>query len=107
MPVTSAAERGTDPVLNIAISAPGLTALGVGASVLAGFAPEFVAGMTDATRSRILGDVGNNAPARWRWGGPATPPVHMVAMLFAADDRQLATAYASLSAALPPLGSWR
>ena len=84
--LTSAAERGTAPVLNIAITAAGLVALGLDASVVAEFAPEFVAGMTDTTRSRILGDVGDNSPAGWRWGGPATPPVHLVAMLFATDD---------------------
>lgn len=102
--VTSAAERSPRPVLNVALTAGGLAALGVPPGVLAGFAPEFVSGMADATRSRVLGDVGESAPANWRWGGPATPPIHMIAMLFATDDGELAPVQSSLSAELAAAG---
>ena len=102
--LTSAADRSTAPVLNLAITAAGLLALGLDASIVAEFAPEFVTSMTDTTRSRMLGDVGDNSPAGWRWGGPPTPPVHLVAMLFATDDSQLTSAQASLAAALRSAG---
>jgi Dyp-type peroxidase family len=102
--VASAGERGPGPALNVALTAGGLAALGVPPGVLTGFAPEFVAGLADPTRSRVLGDVGENAPTGWRWGGPATPPVHLVAMLFAADDGELSSAHSSLSADLSTAG---
>ena len=72
-------------VLQIAFSADGLRELGVPASVLSAFAPEFVAGLgTDANRARRLGDVGDNDPARWEWGGPGGDGVpHVLVMVFA------------------------
>jgi deferrochelatase/peroxidase EfeB len=72
-------------VLQIAFTAAGLRELGLPAQVTQAFAPEFVAGLgTDANRARRLGDVGNNDPARWAWGGPgaeATP--HVLVMVYA------------------------
>ena len=38
--------------------------------------------MTEESRSRRLGDVGDNAPSKWRWGGPGKVP-HLVVMFFA------------------------
>jgi Dyp-type peroxidase family len=62
--------------LHVAISADGLRALGLPASVLAGFSAEFLSGMAgDAQRSRRLGDVGANAPANWDWGARDVPDV--------------------------------
>jgi deferrochelatase/peroxidase EfeB len=83
-PITSAAERIPPPstALQVAFTAPGLQSLGIPASVLAGFSPEFLAGMTEASRSRRLGDVGRNAPSQWEWGVSAGMP-HLVAMFFA------------------------
>ncbi len=71
--------------LQVAFTAAGLRALGLPAEVTATFAPEFVAGLgTDANRARRLGDVGNNDPARWAWGGPGegTMP-HALVMAYA------------------------
>ena len=72
-------------LLQIAFSAAGLRELGVPAHVTAAFAPEFVAGLgTDANRARRLGDVGNNDPAHWEWGGPAEEAVpHVLVMVYA------------------------
>jgi deferrochelatase/peroxidase EfeB len=72
-------------VLQIAFSADGLRALGVPAHVTAGFAPEFVAGLgTDPNRARRLGDIGNNDPANWEWGGPSGDAVpHVLVMAYA------------------------
>lgn len=102
--MTPATSRATGPAINLAFTAAGLEALGAGPEVLGGFSPEFTAGMAHPHRSQVLGDAGGGAPAGWRWGGPSTPPVHMVAMLFAADDAELSSAYASLSASLAGAG---
>jgi Dyp-type peroxidase family len=99
VPVTSAAGRDADPAVNVALTAAGLSALGLDRAVLAGFSAEFQAGMTDPTRSRVLGDVGANAPAGWQWGGPTTPVVHVALMVFAADDARLTAVRAEMSAA--------
>ena len=59
-----------DTALQIAFSVQGLRAMGVRESVIAGFSDEFIVGMVaDESRSRRLGDIGNNAPDRWDWGG--------------------------------------
>jgi Dyp-type peroxidase family len=71
--------------LNVAISAPGLAALGLDAASLATFPLEFREGLRaadEAYRPRILGDVGDSAPSTWAWGGPARPEVHVLLMLF-------------------------
>ena len=72
-------------LLQIAFSAAGLRELGVPAHVTATFAPEFVAGLgTDANRARRLGDVGNNDPAHWEWGGPGADAMpHVLVMVYA------------------------
>lgn len=69
--------------LHIALTCEGLQALGVSTEIMAGFAPEFITGMTgEDSRSRRLGDVGANAPAQWQWGGPGHVP-HLLLMLYA------------------------
>ena len=50
------------------------------------FSPEFTGGMTTEYRSRLLGDVDDVAPAQWAWGGPSSPRIDVVLMLYAADD---------------------
>jgi len=72
-PVTTAAARKPPPAnaLQVAFTCAGLRALGVGEEVMAGFSAEFLAGMAgDASRSRRLGDLGENAPENWYWGAP-------------------------------------
>ena len=87
-PVGTAARGPLPPtVLQVAFTAPGLQALGVPDGVTAGFAPEFVAGLgTDPNRARRLGDVGNNDPARWQWGGGDAQP-HVLVMAYAMPGR--------------------
>jgi deferrochelatase/peroxidase EfeB len=69
--------------LHIALSAPGLRALGVAEATVRGFSLEFVGGMAaDQARSRRLGDVGPNAPEHWDWGARGWEP-HLLIMLFA------------------------
>jgi Dyp-type peroxidase family len=100
VPVTPASERRSTAVVNLGFTAAGLSALGIDAEVLGQFAPEFVVGMTDPTRSRLLGDVGPNTPTGWQWGSPSTPAIHMLAMLFGADDGSLSSAQAAFTSGL-------
>ena len=90
-PITSASELNPPPAaaLQVAFTAVGLEALGVPVSILAEFSPEFLAGMTEDSRSRRLGDVGDNSPEQWEWGYSASVP-HLVVMFFA-EPGQLET----------------
>jgi deferrochelatase/peroxidase EfeB len=83
-PVTSAVAQKPPPetALNIAFTAPGLRALGVSESVIAGFSHEFRGGMAEENRARQLGDVGQNAPSNWIWGSYGKEP-HAMMMFFA------------------------
>ena len=84
-PVTTAVTLNPPPktALQVAFTRRGLEALRVPHSVVAGFSPEFIAGMaSDENRSRRLGDVATNSPANWRWGNADRVP-HAVVMLFA------------------------
>ncbi|HEX4930846.1 MAG TPA: Dyp-type peroxidase, partial [Gaiellaceae bacterium] len=87
--VTSAEDRRPEHALNLAFTSSGLERLGLPADELAAFSNEFVAGMTTPHRTRILGDVGESAPANWDWGGPAAP-VDAVLLLYAKDEASLA-----------------
>lgn len=82
--VTTARKLSTPPetALQVAFTVAGLKALSVPDEAIAGFAPEFVAGMTEESRTRRLGDVGKNAPAEWRWGHADRTP-HVVVMMYA------------------------
>src|SRR5204862_6324783 len=83
-PVTSAVAQTPPPktALNIAFTAPGLRALGISESIIAGFSHEFRGGMAEESRARQLGDVGANAPTNWTWGSHGREP-HMAIMFFA------------------------
>src|SRR5206468_3247805 len=74
---------------NVALTSSGLRRLGLDERTIREFSNEFADGMTTTHRSRILGDVEDNAPAHWDWGGPETPAVDAVLMLYARDDAEL------------------
>jgi deferrochelatase/peroxidase EfeB len=83
-PVTTAVAIDPPPstAMQVAFTAAGLKTLGVTDAVLSGFSPEFLAGMTEESRSRRLGDEGNSAPSQWVWGNSGSTP-HLVVMFFA------------------------
>ena len=84
-PVTDAVERTSAPdtALQIAFTAQGLQRLGLSDAVLQQFSLEFLGGMSeDSGRSRMLGDVGTNAPQHWDWGKPGQAP-DVVVLLYA------------------------
>ena len=72
--------------VQIAFTAVGLGAFGLGPGDLAEFPSEFVDGMNDPQRARVLGDT----PATWEFGGPDQDEIHAVLMLFARTPEALA-----------------
>ena len=94
--VTTAAPFSGDSAVQVAFTASGLRRLGLPDRVIAGFAAEFIEGMTNANRSRFLGDVGESDPRRWAWGGPDGPAADGLLMLYAADPDLLERQQAEL-----------
>ncbi len=81
-----------DMALQIALSAEGLRALGVPPSVVEGFSDEFILGMSSSeARSRRLGDIGNNAPENWDWGGNSEQVPHILLLLYANEEKGIAS----------------
>jgi deferrochelatase/peroxidase EfeB len=87
-PVTSGVEQKPPPTtaLQIALTAAGLTQLGLPPSVMDGFSREFRTGMSKDYRRRLLGDVNHNAPEFWDWGGPEKEP-HLLVMFFGEPEQ--------------------
>src|SRR5262252_6142040 len=83
-PIATATVQNPTPstALQVAFTAAGLEVLGAPSSVIAGFSPEFLGGMTDPSRSRRLGDLGANDPSHWEWGIEPQVP-HLLIMFFA------------------------
>jgi deferrochelatase/peroxidase EfeB len=87
-PVSNAVQLAEAPstALQVAFTREGLEALRVPGDVLACFSAEFISGMAgEESRSRRLGDVGENSPQNWAWGAPNRVP-HLVAMVYARDQ---------------------
>ena len=72
----------------LALSAPGLAALGLSQAALAQFSREFRQGMAHPERSAALGDVAQEAPENWEFGGPQTPALDALCMTFAGSHEQ-------------------
>jgi deferrochelatase/peroxidase EfeB len=99
--VTTAADGAADykqGALNLAFTVTGLQKLGIDLepSGYDSFGLEFREGLTHPSRSRFLGDIGDNDPDNWSWGGRRGPRSHhhidCVCLTFADDshgaDRQ-------------------
>ena len=69
--------------VQIGFTAAGLAALGLPSDAMQTFPRDFRVGMAHPDRSAVLGDRGDSAPERWQVGGPNTPPVHILLMLYA------------------------
>src|SRR5437773_9010024 len=80
--VTTGQDRPEATALNVAFTSDGLRKLGLPTEALAMFSLEFTDGMAAAHRSRLFGDVGESAPEYWSWGGPGTPEIDLVLLLF-------------------------
>ena len=62
--------RPDESTLVLGLSVSGLRKLGLDAQALSTFPAAFQHGMAAPWRARALGDVADNAPGRWWWGGP-------------------------------------
>ena len=106
--VTTAAQRRQDlttACLNLAFTWAGLQRLGLADDALATFPLPLREGMVTEHRSRVLGDTGASAPSGWRWGGPANPEIHVLLMLFAADEDELGGEHQSRRAVFTASGA--
>lgn len=84
----------------------GLRRLGLddrGCDLLATFPPAFRQGMVNAARSRMLDDIGPNAPKNWQWGSTQSP-ADAVLICYAADLAGLAAHVAALEQATEAAG---
>lgn len=88
--VVPATVKPTDRALHVAVTAPGLKALGMKDADLATFSTPFKQGMVSPHRSRILGDFGPNEPTHWRWGSREETTPHVLVMLYARTAEDLA-----------------
>lgn len=82
---------------NVAFTATGLAALGLPATVRCTFPIEFLEGMATPARSKLLGDRDGSAPEHWSFGGPASPPLHIVVLVHAVDEGALEQACGRLA----------
>jgi hypothetical protein len=73
---------------NVAFTASGLRALGLGEEFLASFPREFLQGMSHPERALSLGDFGRNAPEHWEFGG-ADEPVDALFCVYAPTRAEL------------------
>jgi len=101
--VTPAGRFAGHSALHLAYTAAGLRRLGLAESVIAGFSPQFIEGMTGPNRSRFLGDVGESDPHYWAWGGPQDPPVDGLILLYANSPEVLDAQQAELAGRLDGL----
>lgn len=90
LPLTSAASApasaaSADPFVNVAFSHAGLRALGLDKTLCDRFSSAFVDDSHSPYRARVNGDVGDNAPERWRWGSRENP-VHIALMIYASTE---------------------
>jgi Dyp-type peroxidase family len=97
LPITDATVRPTAQAINVAFTHQGLRALGLEEEIANQFSEEFIQGMTAPQRRHALGDSGTNSPDQWLWGGPNTPAVHVLLMLYAADEVGLDHLYHALA----------
>ena len=92
--VNTAAQPRQDGVcINVALTWAGLARLGLAADALATFPRPLQEGMVTEHRSRILGDSGASAPSNWRWGAPHHPEIHVMLLVFADTEEELAAAH--------------
>ncbi|WP_114227050.1 MULTISPECIES: Dyp-type peroxidase [Sphingomonas] len=87
VPAITTDEPWTTPppyCFNLAVTFPGLQALGTPAASLASFPLEFAQGM--AGRAALLSDTGAGAPANWPAPFDQPERIHLVATVYAPDD---------------------
>ena len=74
-----------------AFSASGLAKLGLHGNDLATFPVAFQQGSAAPWRARAIGDIDNNDPGKWWWGGPQLP-IDAVLLIYAKTSKELSEA---------------
>ncbi len=74
--------------IHLAFRYSGLQKLGVDEFVDHGFSAEFTQGMTVDFRRSTLGDIDDNAPEKWSWGGPCNDPIDFTIMVYAPSPEE-------------------
>lgn len=90
--------------LNVAVTAAGLSSLGVSEKVLGTFSREFREGMS--TRAKLLGDVGPSAPDTWE-SGLGTGDAHVLLTINAQKEEDHERALGKMRAAMDAAGGLR
>ncbi|WP_437678926.1 Dyp-type peroxidase [Sorangium sp. So ce131] len=72
--------------VHIALASSGLEQIGLSQEERATFSYHFVDGMANIATQRTLGDFGDNAPETWDFGGPKTPRIDALLLLFATTE---------------------
>jgi Dyp-type peroxidase family len=102
--VSTAAVRPESGALNVALTAPGVELLAPAVHGATRFSEQFASGMATDYRSRLLGDVEEDHPRNWTWGGPTTPAVHVLLLVYASTAEGLETRCDELLGATAPGG---
>lgn len=87
-----------DTALNIAFTHTGMAQMGLPTDALAQMPRELQEGMAHGERSRVLGDTDDSAPEQWDLGGPGTPEIHVLLMLYGLNDDVILAHYPELAA---------
>jgi deferrochelatase/peroxidase EfeB len=78
--------------LVVGLSAQGLARLGIPSDAIETFPLSFKQGMWTDSRSRALGDLDDNAPQFWKWGGPHQDSADVLVMAYARKKSDLVEA---------------
>jgi len=78
--------RPPDPLVNVAMTYQGMKAMGLDDQLCDAFSSPFVQGSHDPSRLLVNGDVGDNGPEHWRWGGSADTMPHVMLAVFGHND---------------------
>jgi Dyp-type peroxidase family len=89
--LTSVRQRPADVAINLALTAAGIEVLAPGVARRAVFSEQFTDGMATDYRSRLLGDIGDDDPRGWVWGGPSSDVVHVLLLVYADSVDRLST----------------
>jgi Dyp-type peroxidase family len=92
----SAFSATDDVALSVALSSRGVAKLGLPEATLNGFESAFREGVAEPIRSARLGDVGENDPRRWQWGGTADATGDVLYLLHATTEAALSRAEQAL-----------
>jgi Dyp-type peroxidase family len=94
--ITHANVKPDDQCLQVAFTWQGLEQLGMHTGWAKDFRSEFIQGLNNEYRARILGDIDESDSNNWQWGGPRNEIVHIVLMHFAVDEAALNAAHQEL-----------